>query len=284
MSISKSGDLKKRFGDWAVVTGATDGIGKEYAKEFAKRDMNLILISRSMEKLCKTKDELQLLNFNIRIKVIEVDFSRGKFEYEKIRNQLKDIPVGILINNVGALSEYPMYFGETSESNLWEMINVNIGAPTFMTHLIIEDMKTRKKGAIVNICSSLDTYPSPLLSVYAATKTYVRYFTDALREEYSKYGIMIQRLSPYYVNTKMVAYCQLVKKSSTLFPTAATYVKNAIEIIGKLNSGSGYWIHDVIKFFVSFLPMVLKKKIIFAHTNAERNAYLKLLQSKVIEE
>lgn len=79
-----------------VVTGSTDGIGKEYAKELAKRDINVILISRSIDKLNKTENEIRILNPHIQVKTIQVDFSRGKDEFEKIKSGLKDIPIGIL--------------------------------------------------------------------------------------------------------------------------------------------------------------------------------------------
>lgn len=79
-----------------VVTGSTDGIGKEYAKELAKRNINIVLISRSIDKLLATKNEINSLNPNIEVKIIQADFSKGKDEIEKIDGMLKDIPVGIL--------------------------------------------------------------------------------------------------------------------------------------------------------------------------------------------
>lgn len=81
---------------FTVVTGSTDGIGKAYAKELAARGMNLVLISRTLEKLEKTKDEILQVNPKIEVKIITADFSKGRGIYEKIEMQLKDIPVGIL--------------------------------------------------------------------------------------------------------------------------------------------------------------------------------------------
>ena len=79
-----------------MITGSTDGIGKEYAKELAKRHLNIVLISRSLEKLNKTKQEIEAINPSIEVIVIEADFSKGKEQFKIIENQLNDIPVGIL--------------------------------------------------------------------------------------------------------------------------------------------------------------------------------------------
>lgn len=80
----------------SVVTGSTDGIGKAYAKELAIRNINLILISRNLEKLESTKEEILLINPKIEVKVITADFTEGENAFIKIRSQLQDISVGIL--------------------------------------------------------------------------------------------------------------------------------------------------------------------------------------------
>ena len=85
-----------------------------------------------------------------------------------------------------------MYLGEVPEDELWDIINVNVGAVTLMTRMIIEGMKERGKGAIINVSSGSELQPLPLMTVYAATKVYVRSFSEALRAEYSKFGVTIQ--------------------------------------------------------------------------------------------
>ena len=81
-----------------VVTGSTDGIGKAYSKELATRGLNLILISRTLERLETTRKEILEINPEIEVKIIAADFSKGKEVFEKIELQLKEIPVGILGN------------------------------------------------------------------------------------------------------------------------------------------------------------------------------------------
>ena len=110
------------------------------------------------------------------------------------------------MNNVGKQYSYPMYVGEVPEDELWDIINVNVGATTLMTRLIIPDMQKRGKGAIVNVSSGSELQPLPLMTVYAATKIYLRSFSEALRAEYEKFGITVQHLTPLFVNTKMNAF------------------------------------------------------------------------------
>ncbi|XP_008216254.1 inactive hydroxysteroid dehydrogenase-like protein 1 [Nasonia vitripennis] len=258
---SKPVELKSQFGVWAVVTGSTDGIGKAYAKELAARGMNLILISRTLERLEKTKNEILEINPEIEVKIISADFSKGREIFVKIESQLKDIPIGILVNNVGKQYTYPMYLGEVPEDELWDIINVNVGAVTLMTRLVIDDMKKRGKGAIVNISSGSELQPLPLMTVYAATKVYVRSFSEALRAEYSKFGVTVQHLTPLFVNTKMNAFSQRLQVSSLFVPDATTYAKNAISTLGKVDTSTGYWAHGIQNFFTLIPPVWIRMRI-----------------------
>ncbi|XP_070161182.1 inactive hydroxysteroid dehydrogenase-like protein 1 [Polyergus mexicanus] len=254
-------DLRTKFGEWAVVTGSTDGIGKAYAKELAIRNINLILISRNLEKLELTKEEILLINPKIEVKVITADFTEGENAFIKIRSQLQDISIGILVNNVGKQYEYPMYVGEVPEMELWDIINVNVGATTLMTRLVIGDMQKRGRGAIVNVSSGSEFQPLPLMTVYAATKAYVKSFSGALRAEYSRYGITVHHLSPLFVNTKMNAFSHRLQVSSIFVPDATTYARNAIAILGKMDNSTGYWAHSIQKFITLISPVWLRTKI-----------------------
>lgn len=103
---------------------------------------------------------------------------------------------------------YPMYVGEVAQDDLWDIINVNVGATTLMTRITINGMKKRGKGAIVNVSSGSELQPLPLMTVYAATKIYLKSFSEALRAEYEKFGITVQHLTPLFVNTKMNAFSE----------------------------------------------------------------------------
>lgn len=268
-------DLKTRFGEWAVVTGSTDGIGKAYAKELASRGVNLVLISRTLEKLERTRDEILQENPGIEVKIIVADFSKGREIYDTLREQLEDIPVGILVNNVGMMYSYPMYLGEVPENELWDIISLNVGATTLMTRLLIGKMQKRGKGAIVNISSGSELQPLPLMTVYAATKVYIRSFSEATRSEYSRFGLTVQHLTPFFVNTKMNAYSNKLQVTNILVPNATTYAKNAINTLGKLDTSTGYWIHGIQKIITLIPPVHIRTRIGLFISQIFRNDYLK---------
>nr|CAD7263185.1 unnamed protein product [Timema shepardi]CAD7573896.1 unnamed protein product [Timema californicum] len=237
-------NLTEMFGTWAVVTGSTDGIGKAYAYELAHRGVNIVLISRNIDKLNQVASEIKT-NFNVETKVIAADFSRGQQVFNNIEIELKDIPVGILVNNVGRQYSYPMYLGEVPQQELWDILNINIGATTMMTRMLLPQMQQRKKGAIVNVSSGSELQPLPLMTVYAASKVFVKSFSDGLRFEYQDDGITVQHLSPLFVNTKMNAFSHRLQESSIFVPNATTYAHYAVNTLGKVNTTTGYWAHGI---------------------------------------
>ncbi|KRT85300.1 dehydrogenase, partial [Oryctes borbonicus] len=168
-------NLVKKYGCWALITGCTDGIGKEYAKQLAKRGLNVILVSRSKQKLQNTAEEIEK-ECSVKTKIVVADFSKGAPAINHIREEIRHFEIGILVNNVGTQYTYPMVVGEVPEEQLWDIINVNVGAVTMMTRMLVEDMKRRGKGAIVNVSSGSELQPLPLMTVYAASKVISRNF------------------------------------------------------------------------------------------------------------
>ncbi|XP_066260716.1 inactive hydroxysteroid dehydrogenase-like protein 1 isoform X2 [Euwallacea similis] len=251
----------KKYGSWALITGSTDGIGKAYALELAKRGLNIILVSRSMDKLIKTQHEIEYTNPAVKIKIIQADFALGKKAVDVVKEEVGSIPVGILVNNVGKQYEYPMYLGEVPEEELWDIIKINVGAVTLMCRAFIESMKFRHQGAIVNISSGSELQPLPLMNVYAASKTYVKNFTQALRYEYGNKGLTIQHLAPMFVATKMNHFSEKIYRRSLFVPDPESYARYAVSMLGKLDDSSGYWTHGIQTFFARIPPEWIRMHI-----------------------
>lgn len=110
------------------------------------------------------------------------------------------------VNNVGKNYEYPMYLEELPEDEMWDVINVNVGAVTQMTRVVLNQMRLRARGAIVNLSSGSEFQPLPMMTVYAATKVYIKSFSEGIRAEYAQHGITVQHLTPFFINTKMNAF------------------------------------------------------------------------------
>lgn len=241
-------DLVKRYGRWAVVTGSTDGIGKAYAEELAKRGVNIILISRSKEKLQAVSRSISE-TYKVETDFIVADFSKGREAYQAIKEGLKDREIGILVNNVGLFYTYPDYFTNLSEDMLWDMININIASANMMVHIVLPGMVEKKRGAIVNVSSASCCQPTPMLTIYGASKTYLDYFSRALYYEYASKGIFVQSLTPFVIATKMVSCSSVTSKRSFFFPSAEEYASQAISTLGLSKRTPGYWKHS-IKFAV----------------------------------
>ncbi|XP_026480547.1 inactive hydroxysteroid dehydrogenase-like protein 1 [Ctenocephalides felis] len=265
--------LRERYGDWAVVTGSTDGIGKQYALELARKGLNIVLISRTLEKLTIVANEIES-QYPVKTKTIVADFSKGQEIYKHIENELSGIPVGILVNNVGKQYSYPMYLSEVPEQDLWDIVNINVGAVTSMCRMVLKQMQERKKGAIVNVSSGSELQPLPLMTVYAATKVYVKSFTAALRFECADYGLTVQHLAPLFVSTKMNHFSSRISTASLLVPDARTYARHAVATLGRTDSTTGYWSHGIQYTFTSLPPVWLRTLIGGIMNMSFRNEYL----------
>ncbi|XP_037977265.2 inactive hydroxysteroid dehydrogenase-like protein 1 isoform X2 [Plutella xylostella] len=252
--------LVKRFGPWAAVTGCTDGIGRQYALELARRGLSLVLISRNPDKLAALAGEIEKQH-GVKTKVIVADFSHGAPVYEHIERELGTIPVGILVNNVGVNYPYPMPLCEVPAATAWELVAVNAGAVTLLSRLLLARMAARGAGALVNVSSGSELQPLPLMTVYAATKAYVRSFTHAVREEYASRGIVVQHVSPLFVSTKMNAFSERVMRGSLLVPDAESYARSAVATLGRVQDTTGFWSHGLQYTFIKMVPVWLRTKI-----------------------
>jgi 17beta-estradiol 17-dehydrogenase / very-long-chain 3-oxoacyl-CoA reductase len=117
----------------------------------------------------------------VKTKIIAVDFGMSREIYDVIRKELEPLDVGILVNNVGRFHDYPDTLDKISEDLIWDVININIGAVTILSRMIIPKMKQKRKGIIVNVSSGTEIQPLPLATVYGASKTFNKYFTLGLQ-------------------------------------------------------------------------------------------------------
>ncbi|XP_078524740.1 inactive hydroxysteroid dehydrogenase-like protein 1 [Lissotriton helveticus] len=246
-------DLVKHYGAWAVVTGATSGIGKAYAEELARRGVNVILISRNKEKLESVSDSIAE-RYKVQTAFIVADFSKGHEIYPAIKKALNDVEIGILVNNVGVAYDYPQYFSLVPEEKLWDIVHINIAAATMMTSIVLPGMIDRKKGAIVNISSASCYRPLPQMAGFSASKAYLDHFSRALHHEYASKGIFVQSLTPMYVATNMTAFSGTLCNSPWLVPSASVYACHAVSTLGISTRTTGYWSHSIQLLILRSMP------------------------------
>ncbi|ESO95411.1 hypothetical protein LOTGIDRAFT_215059 [Lottia gigantea] len=249
-------DLRVQFGMWAVVTGGSDGIGRAYAQELASRGMNIVLISRGQKRLYDAASQIKKM-FNVQTCTVAVDFSHTEGTYDKIRKALGDKEIGVLVNNVGMMYDFPRYFLDVPAENLSQIIQVNCTAATLMTHMVLPGMLKRKRGAVVMMSSGACTQCTPQMTVYAATKSYLDYFTKTLQYEYKGKGVIIQCLKPFYVATKMTEYSETLSNPNLWIPSASIYARHAVKTLGRVPVSTGYWPHAILAWLTELIPEFL---------------------------
>jgi len=180
--------------EYALITGASSGIGMELARIAASNNMNLILLARNSEKMMQLRTELEEL-YQIKVLAVGCDLAEPD-TVEKIKSLLqgRGIVPDILINNAG----FGMYgsfdrIGTETEEN---MIQLNITSLTELTKIIYRQMRNRGSGRILNVSSIAGFMPGPWMAVYHATKAYVLSFSEALAVEAKGSGITVTALCP----------------------------------------------------------------------------------------
>ena len=177
-----------------LITGASSGIGLEFARIHAAKGGNLVLVARSKSKLDELKNELEK-NHGIFVYVIGKDLSLQNAAaevYAEIKQQ--NIIVDYLINNAG-FGDYGLFF-DSDWKKQEQMINLNISTLTHFTRLFLKDMVDRKSGKIMNLASTASFQPGPTMAVYCAAKSYVLSFSEAINNEVREFGVTVTALCP----------------------------------------------------------------------------------------
>jgi hypothetical protein len=181
-------------GKWALVTGASSGIGVALARELAAAGVNLILTARRVERLQAVAAELGA-GFGVEVRVLPADLNQRAAAAELFAaTEGAGLPVDILINNAG-LGQYGRFLDGKLEQEL-SMVEVNCTSVVHLTRLFVPKMVERKRGWVLVLASTASYQPVPYMATYAASKAFDRFFAEGLAAEVERYGVHVTALCP----------------------------------------------------------------------------------------
>ncbi|KAI3626334.1 hypothetical protein CBS9595_001695 [Malassezia furfur] len=223
-------------GSWALVTGATDGIGRSFAVQLAKNGFNVVLVSRTKAKLEELSREIQGKYVGTKTAIYAMDFSvASAAEYEGLGRLISHLDIAVLVNNVGTSHEMPETFLDMAESEIERITNMNVIVTQRVTKLVAPKLVARKRGLILNLGSFTGQWGTPMMATYAGSKAFLIGWTYALGEEMRRANVDVQLLNTFFVVSSM----SKIRRASLMIPLPDDYVKAALSRIGRSTGALG---------------------------------------------
>ena len=237
-----------------MITGASDGLGKEYSLQLAKAGYSTVLVSRTASKLDAVAQEIKQ-KFNTPTKTLDMDFgANDDADYDKLKALTSNLDIGILINNVGMSHSIPVPFLDTPLQELDQIITINCMATLRVTQIIAAGMIQRKRGLILTMGSFGGLIPTPLLATYSGSKAFLQQWSTSMAAELAPHNITVELVQSYLVTTAM----SKIRRPTPFIPTPRMYVKAVLGKIGRTVGAQGYaysstpyWSHALMQWSVN---------------------------------
>ncbi|KAI9345272.1 hypothetical protein BDR26DRAFT_835271 [Obelidium mucronatum] len=235
-------------GSWAIVTGASDGIGREFAAQLAGA-CGVLLVARSAAKLGAAAADIRRANPAATVRTHVLDLAAATdADWAQLRAVVEALggPVAILVNNVGTSHEMPVEFLDEKDDVINAIVQVNIQAHLKITQIVAPMLVENKKGLILNIGSLSGVVPCGMLSVYSASKAFLRFWSIALAMELKPKNVHVEHLRAFFVVTPM----SKIRKPSWTTPSAKQFVKAALGNLGKSIDSTPYPSHALLMWVI----------------------------------
>lgn len=241
-------EFKDKYGPWALISGASAGLGEEYAKQLAAKGMNLVLLARRTDRLEALGKSLSE-QYGIQYRAVSADLADPDFLLP-VSDQTEDLEIGLLINNAGFTNS-----GEFLDNELEaeiRLVDVNCRAAVILAHHYGQAMRARKRGGIIFTASIAGFVGIPFWANYSASKSFDLKLAEALGAELKPHGVDVLALCPGSTRTEFATYDGLISQVMTM--EAGPVVKGAINSLGKKRTWVAGFINRMNVFMTRFLP------------------------------
>jgi len=253
-AMAETASFRQRYGEWALVTGASAGIGGEFARALATRGMSCVLTARREDRLRALARELEE-TCRVATRVVPADLAAPDGA-DRLANAVARLEIGVLVNNAGF--GYAGRFEKLATDRLRAMVQVNCMAPVVLTSRLLPGMRARGRGAILVTGSVAGRQPLPLHGVYSATKAFDLFFGESLWAELRGSGIDVLVIEPGSTATEFQDIAGEVAHPGEL-PEKVVAV--ALAALGRQPSVVSGWINWVTANASRFLPRAATARV-----------------------
>lgn len=220
-----------------MITGASDGLGKEFAQQLAGKGYNLVLISRTQSKLTALASALTSAHPTIEVKIFPLDYTLATPQtFTTLAQLTAPLDVSLLINNVGQSHDIPVSYLETPAAERDAIVAVNVTGTLRTTSAIAPQLVARRRGLILVLASFAGVFPTPLLATYSGSKAFLTAWGQALGDELRGSGVKVQVVQSHLVVSAM----SKVRRASVLVPTAGAFVRKVLGMVGRSGGSQGW--------------------------------------------
>lgn len=249
------------LGSWALITGASDGLGKAFAQDLARYGFNVILVSRTQSKLDRLKSELEA--FGVQVRTVSADLSNTSTQtYESLATAVQDLDLSVLINCVGTTVH--RRYAEVTPRALKHLLAVNVCTTATVTHTMLPFLlrhaaSSGHRAALLNVGSIVGRFYWPGTQLYGACKAFIDHLTVPRAFEYPD-QLDVLSYQPTVMSTAMATGTEPAE--ITISPEQAAHA--ALSHLGHTVSSHGHWRHGLLAAFLTVLPSRKRNAILLS--------------------
>lgn len=245
-------------GSWVLITGASDGLGKAFARELAQYGFNLVIVARTQEKLSRLQTELEVLGAQVRTVCADLSDSSEQ-TYSRILAAAQDVDLSIVINCVGVTVH--RLFADVPSATLRRLLSVNVNTTSIVTHttlplLLRHAETTGRRCALLNVGSIVGRFYWPGTQLYGACKAFIDHLTVPLAFEYG-HQLDVLSFQPTVMTTAMATGTE--PAAIAIPPQVAAHA--ALSHLGRCVTSHGHWRHALLAAFFNLLPPSRRNRI-----------------------